>query len=79
MHFSNRTLLEMSEQNNELMNYMSESDNEESRMNKGGGFNILTNLLCPSLFIKLYKSERQGDKRDLMKEKKQQQLNSLNK
>ena len=45
----------MSEQNNELMNYMSESDNEESGMNKGGGFNILTNLLCPSLFIKLYK------------------------
>ena len=79
MHFSKSAQLEQSEHNNELLNYLSESDNEESGMNKGGGFNISTNLLCPSTFIKLFKSERHGQKRDLMKEKKQQQLNSMNK
>ena len=52
------------------MNYMSESDNEESGMIKGGGFNISTNLLCPTTFIRLFKNEKYGEKRDLTKEKK---------
>ena len=56
----------MNDQNTTMLNYLSESDNEDDGIMKGGGFNVSTNLLCPSTFIKLYKSEKQ----DLVNEKK---------
>ena len=56
----------MEEQDSSILNYLSESDNEDDDIMKGGGFNVSTNLLCPSTFIKLYKSEKE----DLVNERK---------
>ena len=43
-----------------LLNYLSESEKEEDNNNlksMSGNIKISTNLLCPSTFIRLYKSE----------------------
>jgi len=58
-----------------MVNYLSESEKTSSHKNKGSNVINRSNLLCPSTFIRLYKSEKQ----DLVKEKKQQKYNSMNK